>query len=118
MTTFLCRLADLEATGAKELVIEDAGIRHRIFVVRHEAGAAAYFNACPHARLPLNAAPDVFVDFSGSFLFCANHGAHFEVATGRCIRGPCKGESLRPLPVRIDGGNVVCTDSDYTVCEA
>jgi nitrite reductase/ring-hydroxylating ferredoxin subunit len=113
--TVLCRLADLEATGAKEVVIEDAGIAHPIFIVRHRGGIAAYFNACPHARLPLNAAPDVFLDFSRSFLFCTNHGAHFDPATGRCIRGPCKGESLKPLPIRLDGDLIVCTDTDYTL---
>lgn len=116
--TILCRLADLAATGAREAFVEDAGIRRSVFVVRHSNGVAAYFNACPHARLPLNGAPDVFFDSSNSFLFCANHGAHFDVTTGRCIRGPCKGENLRPLLVRIDGDAVICMDSDLTVSRA
>jgi nitrite reductase/ring-hydroxylating ferredoxin subunit len=113
--TVLCRLADLEATGAKEAVVDDAGIRHPIFIVKHDGGVAAYFNACPHARLPLNAEPGVFFDFSRSFLVCGNHGAHFDAATGRCIRGPCKGESLRRFPVQLDGDRVLCADSDYAI---
>ena len=113
--TVLCRLADLEATGAKEGVVHDGGIRHPIFVVKHAGGVSAYFNACPHARLPLNAEPDAFFDFSRSFLVCGNHGAHFDAATGRCIRGPCKGESLRRLAVQLDSDRVLCADSDYTV---
>lgn len=112
--TVLCRLADLAATGAKEVTVADAGIAHSVFVVRREGRIAAYFNSCPHARLPLNGAPDVFLDFSGSFLFCVNHGAHFDILTGLCIRGVCKGESLRPFPVRLDGDRIVCTDPDYT----
>lgn len=113
----LCRLADLEATGAKEVIVEDAGIRHTVVVVEQAGRVAAYFNSCPHARLPLNGAPDVFFDFSRSFLFCVNHGAHFDAATGRCIRGPCKGEALRSFPVRLEDDRIVCADSDYTLAK-
>ncbi|MGE3334811.1 MAG: Rieske (2Fe-2S) protein [Rhodospirillaceae bacterium] len=111
----LCRLADLEATGAKEIIVEDAGIRRAIFVVRHEGRVMAYFNACPHARLPLNSAPNIFFDFSRSFLFCANHGAHFEPGSGKCLRGPCKGESLKSFPIRLEDDKIFCGDSDYTL---
>ncbi|MCA0199307.1 MAG: Rieske (2Fe-2S) protein [Proteobacteria bacterium] len=113
--TVLCRLADLAATGAKEIIVEDAGIRRAIFVVRHAGGINAYFNACPHARLPLNSVPDVFLDFSASFVFCANHGAHFEPGSGKCLRGPCKGESLKSFPIRVEDGKIFCADSDYTL---
>lgn len=113
--TLLCRLADLEATGAKEITVEDTGIRHAVFVVRHERGVAAYFNACPHARLPLNTAPDVFFDFSRSFLVCVNHGAHFDAETGGCIRGVCKGEKLKRFAIRLEGDKIFCADSDYTL---
>lgn len=113
--TVLCRLADLEATGAKEVIVEDAGIRRPIFVVRHDRGVAAYFNVCPHARLPLNGEPDAFFDFSRSFLVCVNHGANFDAATGRCIRGPCKGENLKPLTVHLEDDRIVCTDPDYNL---
>lgn len=111
----LCRLSDLAATGAKELVIDDAGRTRRIFVVRHEAGIAAYFNACPHARLPLNSEPDKFLDAARGFLLCMNHGAHFDAATGRCFRGPCKGESLARFPIRIVGEDVFSADPDFSL---
>ncbi len=112
--TPLYRLSDLEATGAHEAVVEDAGIRRAVFVVRRGEAFAAYFNACPHARLPLNGAPDVFFDVTGSHLVCVNHGAHFDAATGHCIRGPCKGQSLKPLAIRREGDKIICADSDYT----
>lgn len=41
--TVLCRLSDLAATGAKEIFVEDAGIRHAVFVVRRGDDIAAYF---------------------------------------------------------------------------
>lgn len=113
--TVLCRLDDLEATGAKELTVNDAGLKRAIFVVRHEGGVKAYFNACPHARLPLNSQPDRFLDLGGSFLVCVNHGAHFDVLSGLCFRGVCKGARLTSFPVRLEGDNVISTDSDFTL---
>ena len=113
--TVLCRLADLEATGAKELTVDDAGIKHAIFVVRHDGGVKGYFNACPHARLPLNNEPDRFLDIGGSFLVCVNHGAHFDVMSGLCFRGVCKGASLKNFPVRLEGDNIIATDPDFTL---
>jgi nitrite reductase/ring-hydroxylating ferredoxin subunit len=103
----LCQLRDLEATNAKEIVLEREDGRLSVFIVRVGERVAGYVNSCPHARLPLNWRPDAFFDISGTFLFCASHGAHFEPATGKCIRGPCKGQSLTPYPVRIEGDSIV-----------
>jgi nitrite reductase/ring-hydroxylating ferredoxin subunit len=107
----LCRLADLDATGAKEIVLSKDGGRYPVFVARVGDRIVGYENACPHARLPLNFKDDAFFDISRTFLFCANHGAHFDALTGACLRGPCKGQSLKPYPVRLDGDWIV-TESD------
>jgi len=103
----LCRLDDLDATGAKEIVLDDYGVRLPVFVVRYNGRILGYVNSCPHVRLPLNWKPDSFFDFSQTYLFCVNHGAHFDVETGNCLRGPCKGQSLRPFPVQVDGVHIV-----------
>ncbi len=102
--TFLCHALDLDATGAKEIVLEQNGARVSVFVVKNGEEVLGYVNACPHARLPLNWREDMFFDLSGRYLLCANHGAHFDIATGKCVRGPCVGQSLTPLSVRVDGG--------------
>lgn len=109
----LCRLADLAATGAKDVVVQDAGVRKQVFVVMHGGHVRAYFNACPHARLPLNNLPDTFFDAGRDVLVCVNHGAHFDALTGKCVRGPCKGQTLRPLAVDCDGDSIVIADPDY-----
>jgi nitrite reductase/ring-hydroxylating ferredoxin subunit len=114
----LCRMEDLAATGAKSVVVDDAGRAVGVFVVRYDGHVFAYFNACPHARLPLNAHPDAFFDVGRAILVCVNHGAQFDVATGRCLRGPCKGEALKPFPIRRDGDRVMATDSDYSAMDA
>ncbi len=106
----LCRLQDLDTTGAKEIVLERDGARVPVFVVQYGPHVLGYMNSCPHARLPLNWREDAFLDMSGTYLFCANHGAHFDVATGKCIRGPCKGQSLTPFPVSVDGDTIVAAE--------
>ena len=103
----LCRLSDLDATGAKEIVLDKDGARFPIFVVKFGAVIRGYVNSCPHARLPLNWNEDAFFDVSRTYLICANHGAHFEVMTGKCLRGPCKGQALAPFPVSLDGETIV-----------
>ncbi len=107
MARVLCQLADLDATGAKEIVLDNNGARFPVFVVKAGDGIIGYVNSCPHVRLPLNWKEDGFLDISGTFIFCANHGAHFDVRTGLCLRGPCKGQSLVPYPVRIEGEAIV-----------
>jgi len=99
----LCRREDLDATGAKEIVLDRDGARLPVFVLKFGERILGYVNSCPHARLPLNFKDDGFFDISGTYVFCANHGAHFDPASGKCIRGPCKGQSLTPFPIRIEG---------------
>jgi len=110
MTRVLCRLDDLNATGAKEIVLNKDGARVPVFVLKYGDHILGYLNSCPHVRLPLNWTADVFLDISGTYLFCANHGAHFDVMSGKCIRGPCKGQSLTAYPVRVEGDVIVTDD--------
>jgi nitrite reductase/ring-hydroxylating ferredoxin subunit len=107
MTQLLCRLTDLDATGGKEIVLNHDGERISVFVVKHGTGVVGYVNSCPHARLPLNWRDDHFFDITGLYLFCANHSAAFDVQTGQCVRGPCKGQSLTPYPVALVGPNII-----------
>jgi nitrite reductase/ring-hydroxylating ferredoxin subunit len=111
MARVLCTFADLDATGAHEIVLTKDGARYPVFVIRHGAEVRGYENICPHARLPLNAEADVFYDVTRSVLVCVNHGAHFDPMTGMCLRGPCKGLGLRVFPVAAEGGNIVIAES-------
>ena len=109
MTEVLCRLSDLDATGAKEIIRTEGSIRAAIFVIRYKGRVYAYVNSCPHVRLPLNWNDDVFFDAGGQYILCGNHAARFEAATGLCLRGPCKGQSLTPVPVAIEDDNIRLT---------
>lgn len=110
MTRVLCRLDELDATSAREIVLNKDGARVSVFVLKYRGHILGYVNSCPHVRLPLNWTADVFLDVSRTYLFCANHGAHFDVMSGLCIRGPCKGQSLTPYPVRVEDDSIVTDD--------
>ena len=74
-----------------------------VFIVRGEdEKLAAYENHCPHAGGPLNWLPDKFLSRSKRHLLCTRHGAHFAIHDGACVRGPCVGSSLNPLPITVD----------------
>ena len=74
-----------------------------VFIVRGEdEKLAAYENYCPHAGGPLNWLPDKFLSRSKRHLLCTRHGAHFAIHDGVCLRGPCVGSSLNPLPITVD----------------
>ena len=74
-----------------------------VFIVRGEdARLAAYENYCPHAGGPLNWLPNKFLSRSKRHLLCTRHGAHFAIDDGVCVRGPCAGSRLNPLPITVD----------------
>ncbi|KPN21123.1 ferredoxin [Xanthomonas sp. Mitacek01] len=78
-------------------------------LVLHRDGARvqAWLNICPHAGRRLDWAPGQFLKSKAGDLVCAAHGASFSLADGVCIAGPCKGESLRAVPVSVRDGQVL-----------
>lgn len=62
----------------------------------------AWLNICPHQGRPLNYAPNKFLKTPDGHLMCASHGATFDMQSGECIGGPCKGASLRAVPVTVN----------------
>jgi nitrite reductase/ring-hydroxylating ferredoxin subunit len=103
----LCRLADVADPGARGFTLEGPAGRHEVFVVRQGSRLYAYENSCPHIGTPLDFLPDQFLTRDRTQLLCGTHGARFEIATGLCVAGPCKGRSLRPVAVRVADGDVV-----------
>jgi nitrite reductase/ring-hydroxylating ferredoxin subunit len=55
---------------------------------------------------PLETFPDKFLDQTGELLICSTHGARFRVRDGACVKGPCEGASLEPVPIHIRDGTV------------
>jgi len=112
----LCRFAELEATGCREFRLGGGVEPLRGFVVRTGTAAHAYVNRCAHLALRLNLLPDRFLTHDGSMILCTAHGAIYEKATGYCVAGPCAGQSLARVPVRV-AGEFVLLDEGVDIAE-
>jgi nitrite reductase/ring-hydroxylating ferredoxin subunit len=77
---------------------------HDVLVVRRGERIVAYVNRCPHLGTPLDLVPGRFLSRDRTHILCTTHGALFRIEDGGCVRGPCMGESLSPLRVRVQGG--------------
>lgn len=78
-----------------------------ILIVR--TGAAdyiGYVNACPHEGIWLNFGAGEFFSRDRAFLRCGRHGATFEIDSGLCVDGPCRGKSLQPIALAVIDGEV------------
>ena len=88
------------------------------FVVRYAGTARAFLNRCAHVPIELDWQDGRFFDASGLYLICSVHGAHYEPDTGRCVMGPCKGQSLTVVPVIERDGNIYVTEQENGQREA
>lgn len=72
-----------------------------IIAVKQQGTLYLYVNRCPHRGIPLEWQPDQFLDLERQYIQCATHGALFQIDSGRCIQGPCRGQSLEPIDYKI-----------------
>ena len=99
----LDEIAENDALG---YAVTEGDAKRKLVVARWTGEVYAYLNRCPHAGTPLDWVPDKFLDRSRSYLICQTHGALFEVEDGECIDGPCLGDRLEPVTVRIVDGEI------------
>ena len=102
----LCRLDDIPDCGSKGFPPPPGGFTG-LFAVRRGNAVHVYVNSCPHIGTPLDWLPDRFFDRSGEHLLCGTHGALFRPEDGECVRGPCFGRRLAPVPMRVIAGEIV-----------
>jgi nitrite reductase/ring-hydroxylating ferredoxin subunit len=105
-------IASQKARGFKLMRIDDQGtIRPlSIVVVRWGRHVFGYVNACPHHGANLDWERETFLDpHYGTRLMCGKHGALFDLATGECVDGPCKGESLEPVALAVLDNDICIT---------
>ena len=103
----ICRVDELSDPGARAFSIGEGDWPLRGFLVRKGDHVFGYVNRCPHAGHPLNWRPDEFLTPNNTLIMCRSHGAMFEIDSGRCVAGPCAGQSLRELRVRIENDDVI-----------
>lgn len=103
-------LAQIPEGGAAECEAMVDGVVESVVLLRQGTDVRGWLNICPHAGRRLDWAPGQFLLSREGHLVCAAHGAAFETQHGECISGPCRGQSLQNVPVRVDG-DAVCVGS-------
>lgn len=103
----LCQLGDIADGRSKGVLPNDRG-RDRVLLVRQGSRIYGYINNCPHYdRAPLGWKRDEFLSGDGSHIMCAAHGALFRITDGACALGPCLGQNLTPVALRVVDGAVI-----------
>jgi nitrite reductase/ring-hydroxylating ferredoxin subunit len=97
----------LHADCAFEQIVVKDPRGHDVILVQHGGVIHGYRNSCPHVGVPLDWG-DGRCMHGADHLICSMHGALFEAATGLCVDGPCTGDHLQRIAVRVEAGRVVC----------
>jgi nitrite reductase/ring-hydroxylating ferredoxin subunit len=106
----ICRLSELTDPGARGFTIGTGNWPLRGFIVRVRNEVRGYVNHCPHAGHPLDLIPQRFLTHDGALILCGSHGALFDKLSGYCIAGPCAGQSLRAIALKLEAGFVMLAD--------
>ena len=101
MTHILCKTTDIEDPGSRSFEVKSGHKTQSIFVVHKNGEFFAYYNQCPHTGANLEWQEDQFLDLDKALIQCATHDALFLIDSGECIAGPCNGEYLQALPIRV-----------------
>jgi nitrite reductase/ring-hydroxylating ferredoxin subunit len=102
----LCHIDDLPDGGSRGFDPQHGG-QDTLLVVRQGGELFAYADACPHHGTPMAWRKHAYLDAAGQHIVCAAHGALFDIATGLCVLGPCLGETLSPVALKIhDNGDI------------
>lgn len=103
----LCQLAEIPDGGSRGLLPE--GFDDRLLAVRQGHEVFVWLNDCPHEHRPLGWKRHEFLSGDASHIVCYAHSAHFDIKTGHCFSGPCKGEHLLRVPTTVRDGAVWLT---------
>lgn len=109
----VCAVRDLAPGALKAFVLADGT---PLCLGNRQGTIFAVYDRCPHQQFPISEGelnPD-------GTLVCAWHGAAFECATGRAVRGPIRGKGEREAPlgrlrvydVRVEHDNVLVRARD------
>jgi nitrite reductase/ring-hydroxylating ferredoxin subunit len=110
----VARVDEMQPGAVKKFWLICQKYRLDAILINHRGNYYAYVNRCRHMPTPLDFIRDEFFSDDGRYLQCYTHGALYDFASGVCVSGPCKGESLYRLPVQVDRDEVLvgCPEGD------
>ncbi|MGR6805465.1 Rieske (2Fe-2S) protein [Sphaerotilus natans] len=85
-----------------------------MLVLRRGRQLRAFLDRCPHHGTPLAWRADAYLNAAGDRIVCAAHGALFDTDTGACTLGPCLGQGLTPVAVRLGPHDQVQIDEPHS----
>lgn len=96
-----CAVDDKDLQGRGWKAIECFGGK-TCLIVKDELGLRGFMNVCPHTG-----GPSIPVDNEAGerVLQCQNHGAEFDIISGKTLKGPApEGSSLRTIELKVEDG--------------
>ena len=103
----VARVGEVAPGAVKKFGLICEKYRIDAFLINYRGDFRAYVNRCRHMTTPLDFVRYQFFTDDGRHLICMTHGALYDPESGLCVDGPCKGQALYPLPVRIEGDEVL-----------
>lgn len=103
------KLAELHKIPNPGSICHDAGGRYapyNIMLLRQGLEVRAYINSCPHTGAPLDFIDGKFLSNDQQHIQCRTHDALFDIGNGRCLAGPCPGQSLKAVAIEVINGEV------------
>jgi len=97
-----------DPSTVKFIFLED-GKNQSGFIVLYNSKYYAYRNKCQHFSVELDWDNNEFFEEEEKFIVCATHGAIYEPSTGKCLMGPCAGEKLEVLNLKILEDKLIVT---------
>ncbi len=110
----ICSMSDIPSRKARGFVlmrVEEDGSKRPwpVVVIRWGKHVFGYVNKCPHDGVNLDWERNQFLDPNCIRLMCGKHGGLFELGTGMCVEGPCKGRSLVPVALAVLDNDICVT---------
>ncbi|USX12380.1 Rieske (2Fe-2S) protein [Oxalobacteraceae bacterium OTU3CAMAD1] len=102
----LCSLDDIADGAARGFDPCQSGA-DTVLAVRRGRQVHVYLNRCPHNDSRMEYMRHRFLSHDGRQIMCYAHGARFDIGSGVCTDGPCKGSSLTGIPARVQQGDVL-----------
>jgi nitrite reductase/ring-hydroxylating ferredoxin subunit len=106
----LCPSTDIPEGQVRGFTPLGAG-QSALLVLQWQGQWRAWQDWCPHWQTgPMAWRRHAYRSGDGQALVCHAHGARFDPLSGACTLGPCLGQSLRPLALRLDGQGQIEVD--------
>lgn len=109
----LACLTDIPEGAARAFDPLDEG-QPSMFIVRRGDRLYAYRDRCPHQGTRMAWRRDGYLNGARNRIVCYGHGAEFDIESGRCVYGPCPGQALESVNLRVsESGDIYLLGADH-----